>query len=213
MALDLKRTLVSVVRRQLARVALKQPAPPPGRRMHAMTQGTRADWAGIRRGDAAFARDLADRLLGQLRLLRDVRHGFAVDRLEHCLQTASRAHRAGNDEEYVVCALFHDVGASLAPADHATFAALALKPYVSERNLWLLQQHDIFQGYYYLHFLGHDRHARDRFRGHPAFEYTAEFCEKFDQAAFDPTYESMPLEAFVPMVRRVINPGRRSGRK
>ena len=112
-----------------------------------MTEGNRAHWKAISRADAAFALDLPDRLLGHIKLLEDDRHGFAIDRLQHCLQTATRAYRDGRDEEYVVCALFHDIGALLAPADHAEFAAMILKPYLSERNHWMVQQHGVFQGY------------------------------------------------------------------
>jgi predicted HD phosphohydrolase len=180
-----------------------------GRRFHAMTEGDEAQWAEIARADAAFARSLPDWLLEHLTLLRDDRHGFAVDRMEHCLQTATRAHRAGEDEEYVVCALFHDIGSALAPHDHAAFAGLILKPYISEQNHWMIAHHDIFQGYYFSHFFGGDRHEREQFRGHPHFELTARFCHQFDQAAFDPDYDSMPIEAFSPMIRRVLAAPRR----
>ncbi len=180
-----------------------------GARFHAMTEATQADWRRIALADAAFARGLPDWLLGHLTLLENDTHGFAVDRLEHCLQTATRAHRAGHDEEYVTCALMHDIGSILAPHDHAEFVAMILRPYVSEQNHWMLQRHGIFQGYYFFHFFGADRDQREQFRGHPHFEYTAQFCHQFDQAAFDPNYDSMPLEAFEPMVRRVLAQPRR----
>lgn len=169
-----------------------------------MTEATQAEWKGIAQADAEYARGLPDRLLGHLTLLRSECHGFAVDRLEHCLQTATRAFRAGRDEEYVTCALIHDIGAVLAPANHAEFGAMILRPYISERNHWMLQHHGIFQGYFFFHFLGGDRNVREHFRGHPHFEYTAEFCGQFDQSAFDPNYDSMPLQTFEPMVRRVL---------
>jgi len=174
-----------------------------------MTEATQADWACVARADAEFARGLPDWLFGHLALLESDCHGFAVDRLEHCLQTATRAHRAGHDEEYVTCALLHDIGAVLAPADHAEFGAMILRPYISDRNHWMMRRHDVFQGYYFFHFFGGNRHQREQFRGHPDFEYTAQFCHQFDQAAFDPTYDSMPLEAFKPIVRRVLAQRRR----
>jgi predicted HD phosphohydrolase len=180
-----------------------------GAGFHAMTEATQADWSRIALADAAFARGLPDWLLGHLTLLENDTHGFAVDRLEHSLQTATRAHRAGHDEEYVTCALMHDIGSILAPHDHAEFVAMILRPYVSEQNHWMLQRHGIFQGYYFFHFFGADRNQREQFRGHPHFEYTAQFCHQFDQAAFDPNYDSMPLEAFEPMVRRVLAQPRR----
>lgn len=170
----------------------------------AFTEATQEDWIRIASADAKFALGLPDWILGHLSLLRDDCHGFAIDRLEHCLQTATRAHRDGRDEEYVICALIHDIGSMLAPSDHAEFGAMILGPYISEKNHWMLRHHGIFQGYYFFHFLGGNRHERERFRGHPYFDYTAEFCHKFDQAAFDPAYESMPLAEFEPLLRRVL---------
>lgn len=176
-----------------------------GDRFHAMTEGTKAQWDEIARADRAYARDLPDRMLTQLEMLADDKHGFAIDRLGHCLQSASRALRDGRDEEYVVCALLHDIGDVFAPADHAEYAALVLRPFVSERNHWLLRHHGIFQGYYFNHHFGGDRHLRERYRGHPHFEYTALFCDLYDQRAFDPHYRSLTLADFAPMLRRLLS--------
>ncbi len=173
-------------------------------KFHAMTEGTEADWQAIVQANAPFQRGLAGRLLGHLGELRAHQDGFAIDRLEHSLQTATRAHRDGRDEEYVVCALLHDVGDLLGPANHAEIGAVILKPYVSERNHWMLDKHGIFQGYYFFKYLGLDQDMREAYRGHPDFEYTAEFCHNYDQNSFDPNYEAMPLEAFVPMLQRVL---------
>ena len=179
-------------------------------KFHAMTQSTQEDWAAIGRAAAPHRGELADRLLAHLMLLDNDHGGFAVDRLEHSLQTATRAHRDGRDEEYVVCALIHDIGDLLLPANHAELGATILKPYISEANHWMVQQHGIFQGYYFFHHLGLDRDMREQFRGHPHFADTARCCEVYDQAAFDPNYESMPLEAFVPMLQRVMAVPKRS---
>ena len=84
------------------------------------------------------------------------------------------------------------------------FAAALLQPYVSRTTHWIVKHHGIFQGYYYFHHYGKDRNAREQFRGHPAFEKTIEFCSKWDQVAFDPGYDTMPLSAFEPIVRRVF---------
>jgi len=92
----------------------------------------------------------------------------------------------------------------LGPANHADVAAVIVKPYVSERNHWIVEKHGMFQGYYFFHFLGLDRNMRDQFRGHPHFEACAQFCHLYDQVAFDPTFKSMPLEAFEPMLQRVF---------
>ena len=169
-----------------------------------MEQGTAEDWAIISSHFPAFGAGLADRVLDHLKLLGGDYGGFAVDRLTHCLQTATRAHRAGEDEEYVVCALLHDIGDTLGSYNHADVAAAIVRPFVSEENHWLVEQHAIFQGYYFFHHIGSDRDMREHFRGHPSFERTALFCERYDAPAFDPKAETMPLDAFVPMVRRVF---------
>ena len=169
-----------------------------------MEQGTAEDWAIISSHFPAFGAGLPDRVLAHLKLLAGDYAGFVVDRLTHCLQTATRAHRAGEDEEYVVCALLHDIGDTLGSYNHADVAAAIVKPFVSEENHWMVEQHAIFQGYYFFHHIGSDRDMRERFRGHPSFERTALFCERYDAPAFDPKAETMPLDAFVPMVRRVF---------
>jgi len=166
---------------------------------------TREDWAGVLEHWGPYMAGLPHRVLRHLRLLEGDFGGYPVDRLEHCLQTATRAHRDGRDEEYVVCALLHDIGDTLAPANHAEHAATILSPYVSDANHWMVAHHGIFQGYYFFHHLGLDRDMRDQFRGHPHFEYTAQFCHLYDQVAFDPAYPSMPLAAFEPMVNRVLS--------
>lgn len=176
-----------------------------GDRFRAMTEGTKAHWDDIARGDRLYAADLSERMLIHLEMLADPKHGFAIDRLQHCLQAATRAQRDGRDEEYVVCALLHDIGDVFAPANHAEYAALVMRPFVSERNHWMLHHHGIFQGYYFNHFFGGDRDLRDRFREHPWFDYTAEFCELYDQSAFDPDYPSLTLADFAPALRRVLS--------
>lgn len=177
---------------------------------HAMTESTAEDWGKIAMAAAPFNRGLAGRVITHLKLLEGDCGGFAVDRMEHSLQSASLAHRDGMDEEYVVCALLHDIGDTLASHNHAELGATILKPFVSEDHWWMLQHHGIFQGYYFFHHLGLDRDMREQFRGHPAFEKTAMFCARHDQNAFDPGYDTMPLEAFVPMVERVMARPKRS---
>jgi len=148
---------------------------------------------------------IADLYLSFLKSLESPHLGFPVDRFEHSLQTATRALRDCRDDEYVFVALFHDVGDAVAPANHPEAGAALLRPYISNDMYWLVRYHGVFQGYYYYHFLGRDRDLRERYRGHPMFEKTAEFCEKYDQAAFDKGYESAPLSAFEPLVRRILS--------
>jgi len=182
----------------------------PRAKFHAMTEGTQEDWMAIVKAAGPFNRELPDRLLAHLRMLKGDSGGYAVDRFEHSLQTATRAFRDGRDEEYVVCALMHDIGDILGPSNHAEVGAVIMKPYVSEQNHFMMDKHGIFQGYYFFHHLGLDRDMREQFRGHPDFEYTAQFCHLYDQNAFDPDYDSMPLEAFEPMLRRVVAHPKRS---
>jgi predicted HD phosphohydrolase len=171
----------------------------------ALEDSTASDWELLTQAFVPFLNDLPNRIIAQVRELAHDHGGFAVNRLEHCLQTATRAYNDGRDEEYVVCALLHDIGDILAPAAHADLAATILKPYVSPENHWMVEKHGIFQGYYFFHHIGLDRNMRDQFRDHQWFERTAEFCAEYDQPSFDPEFESMSLDDFAPMVCRVLS--------
>lgn len=174
-------------------------------KFRAMKDGTREDWAIIGGEYMAFAQGLPDRVLAHLRLLDGDFGGFPVDRLEHSLQTATRAYRDGRDEPYVVMALLHDIGDTLGAFNHPDVAAAILKPFLSEENLWIVQHHGIFQGHYFFHYIGLDRDMRDQFKDSPHYAACAEFCEKYDAPAFDPDYDSEPLEFFEPMVMRICS--------
>jgi predicted HD phosphohydrolase len=170
----------------------------------AFTNATQDDWMKVMSANEVFKKTHVDRILAHLNLLKGDCGGFPIDRLEHSLQTATRAHKAGRDEEYVACALLHDIGDTLGVYNHPDIAVAILKPFVSEANLWMVENHGLFQGYYVWHHIGLDRNTRDQFRGHPHFEYCAQFCHLYDQPAFDKSYESMPLSAFEPVLRRVM---------
>jgi predicted HD phosphohydrolase len=172
---------------------------------HSMTEGTQEDWMTIAGASSRFSAGLADRVLDHLRLLDGDYGGFAIDRLQHSLQTATRAYRANRDDEYVVCALLHDIGDTLGSFNHPDIAAAILKPFVTDENLWMVQNHGIFQGYYFFHYLGLDRNMRDQFQDHPFYDRTAEFCQDFDQAAFDPDYPTMAIGEFEPAVRQLLS--------
>lgn len=169
-----------------------------------MAESTKTDWEIIGRENGQFNAKLADRVLDHLRILDGDYGGFPVDRLTHSLQSATLAHRDDMDEEYVVSALLHDIGDTLGSYNHADIAAAVLKPFVSEENHWIVEHHGIFQGYYFFHHIGLDKDMREQYRGHPYFESCARFCHRHDQNAFDPTYDTMPLSEFEPMVRRVF---------
>ncbi len=130
--------------------------------------------------------------------------GFPVNRLEHSLQTATRAERDGRDDEYVLCALLHDIGDTLSPYSHPDIAAGILKPFVSEANHFMVKNHGFFQGYYFWHYVGGDRNAREQFRDSEFFDHTEEFCAKYDQTAFDADYVSNPLEHYEPLIRDLL---------
>lgn len=169
-----------------------------------MDASTADDWKMIVSHFAPFAKALPDRILTHLRILDGDFGGFPVDRLTHSLQTATLAQRDGRDEEYVVCALLHDIGDTLGTYNHADIGAAILKPFVSEANHWMLAHHGIFQGYYFFHHLGMNRDMREDFRDSPWFARTEEFCAKYDGPAFDEKAETLPLAFFEPMLRRVL---------
>lgn len=169
-----------------------------------MEESTAQDWRIIAGEYQHLVRGLPERLVAHLRLLEGDYGGFPVDRWTHSLQTATRARRDGRDEEYVVCALLHDIGDTLGPFNHFDIGAAILKPVVSEANHWMVQHHGIFQGYYFFHHLGMDRDLRDQFAGHPHYAQTEEFCALYDNPAFDPKGETLPIEEFVPMLQRVF---------
>ena len=173
-------------------------------------ESTRDDWDVISPQLEVTQSMVADRILEQLAFLEGDDGGFPISRLEHSLQTASRAEQDGRDEEYVVCALLHDIGDTLAPYNHPEIGAAIVKPFVSEANHWMVAHHGIFQGYYFWHHIGLDRNAPDAHRDSPFFDHTAEFCAKYDQVAFDADYVSAPLEYYAPLVRRFFAP--RGGR-
>ena len=175
-----------------------------------MEASTAEDWMVISSHFVPYASKLPDRVLAHLSLLEGDCGGFAVDRLTHSLQTATLADRDGRDEEYVVCALLHDIGDTLGTYNHADIAGAILRPFVSPENFFMVEKHGIFQGYYFFHHLGLDRNVRDKFRDHPWFARTAEFCAKYDGPAFDPKAETLPLHYFEPMVRRVLAAPRES---
>jgi predicted HD phosphohydrolase len=176
----------------------------------AMRDATRDDYQRIGRHSMEFFSGLPDRILTHLKLLEGDTGGYAVDRLTHSLQSATRAQRDGRDDEYVVCALIHDIGDTLASVNHSELAATILEPFVSEKNHWIVKHHGIFQGYYFFHHLGLDRNLRDRYRDHEWFRDCAEFCEKYDQNCFDSEYDTQPLESFEPLLRKVFAAPRKS---
>jgi predicted HD phosphohydrolase len=169
-----------------------------------MKDGTREDYLLLEREERDYVRALPDRLIAGLNKLQQALPGYPVTRYEHSLQCATRALRDGADEEMIVAALLHDIGDDFAPYNHADVAAAVVRPYVRAEVTWIVEQHGLFQAYYYAHHYGGDRHARDRLRDHRWFNACASFCERWDQSSFDPAYASEPLSTFEPLLREVF---------
>ncbi len=170
-----------------------------------MEDGTREEYELLAELEAEVIQSLPDRLLSTLEQLDGSLEGYRVSRLEHSLQSATRAYHAGENEEMIVAALLHDIGDVLAPASHSELAAAILRPYVSERIHWIIKHHGLFQSYYYAHHYDKDRYARDRFKDHPWYQDCVDFCHNYDQNCFDPEYPSLPIGFFRPMVERIMS--------
>ena len=170
-----------------------------------LSESTREDWELIIGEQRKFIAGLPDRILEHLQLLDDDCGGFPVDRLQHCLQTAELAAEDGRDNEYVVCALLHDVGDTLGSLNHADVAAVILEPFVSAENHWMIKHHAIFQGYNFFHHIGLDRNLKYKFRSSRHYERTEEFVARYDNPAFDASKPTLSLELFAPMVREVFS--------
>jgi predicted HD phosphohydrolase len=169
-----------------------------------MKDGTREDYLLLEREERDYVRALPDRLIAGLNKLQQALPGYPVTRYEHSLRCATRALRDGADEELIVAALLHDIGDDFAPYNHAAVAAAVVRPYVRAEVTWIVEQHGLFQAYYYAHHYGGDRHARDRLRDHRWFGACASFCERWDQSSFDPGYASEPLAKFEPLLREIF---------
>ena len=170
-----------------------------------MKQGSKEDYELLSKFEKEYAEKLPDRILEALLNLGDSMEGYQVSRLEHSLQSATRAERDGANEEMIVATLLHDIGDSLAPFNHSQLVASVLRPYVSEKVYWIMLHHGLFQEYYYAHHMGRDRNARDKFKDHQYYQDAVDFCENWDQKSFDPDYDSLPLEHFEPMVRKLFS--------
>ncbi len=170
----------------------------------AMKDGDKADYDLLHPLEVEYASGTADRLLNALVSLDESLSGYQVTRLGHSLQSATRAHRDGADVDWVVSALLHDIGDIFAPYNHDEYAAAILKPFVREQCTWVVEKHGDFQMLYYGHHVGGNQHKRDAYRGHIYFDDCATFCERWDQASFDPGYPHEDVEFFRNMVREVF---------
>ena len=170
-----------------------------------MKNGSKEDYLLLDKHEKKYIEGTADRLIKFMSELSNTLEGYQITRLEHSLQTATRAFKNGESEEMVVATLLHDIGDELAPMNHSEYAATILKPYVSEKTHWIIEKHGEFQMFYYAHHLGGDKNKRDKYKGHKYYQDTIDFCEKYDQNSFDPKYKSLPLEFFRPMVKKIFS--------
>lgn len=170
-----------------------------------MKDGTRDEYLLLQRLEAQHHRGTADRVLREMRLQADETiPGYQITRLEHALQSATRAHREDAGTDWVVATLLHDIGDGLAPQNHDRFAAEILRPFVRDEVTWTIERHGAFQMVYYAHHYGWDQYERDKYRDNPYYQTCVDFCERWDQSSFDPAYQSEALEFFEPMVREVF---------
>lgn len=171
-----------------------------------MKDGSKEDYLLLQKFEADYHSQTAERILEELhRHGENTLEGYRVTRLEHALQSATRAEADGADLDWIVGALLHDIGDGLAPQNHDRFAAEVIRPFVRWDVSWVVEHHGIFQMIYYAHHYGWDRNARDEFKDHPCFASCETFCERWDQASFDPEFVSNNLEYFAPMVREVFS--------
>ena len=170
-----------------------------------MKDGTKEDYLLLEKHEKRFIEETPSRILKYMSSLTSTLEGYQVSRLEHSLQSATRALQDKAEVEMIVAALLHDIGDELAFHNHSEFAAAILKPYVSEKTHWIVANHGIFQMYYYAHHLGGNKNARDKFKGHKYFNDTVKFCENWDQKSFDPNYKSLSLKDFEPYVKKIFS--------
>ena len=170
-----------------------------------MKNGTKKDYLFLDKHEKKFANKTADRILRFMSSLTETLEGYQITRLEHSLQSATRAYKNGESEEMVVATLLHDIVDELAPLNHSEYAAAILKPYVSKKTHWIIEKHGEFQMYYYAHHLGGDRNKREKYKEHKYYRDTIKFCEKYDQNSFDPNYKSFSLDFFKPMVKKIFS--------
>lgn len=169
-----------------------------------MEDGTQEEYAFLDELEVEYCKGLTDRLLNAMRALETSLSGYKISRLQHCLQGATRAYRAGESDEMIIAVLLHDIGDELAPHSHSEMAAAILRPYVPGKLYWIVKHHGVFQMYYYAHHCGGDRNTREIYKDHEWYQDAIDFCANYDQNCFDPEYDSEPLEFFEPILRRVV---------
>jgi predicted HD phosphohydrolase len=170
----------------------------------AMKDGDKEDYDFLTKHEVDHTKGTADRLLKALVELDKGLSGYQITRLGHSLQSATRAEADGADTDWIVAALLHDIGDIYAPYNHDEYAATILRPFVREQCTWVVEKHGDFQLVYYGQHVGADPEKREAYRGHLYFDDCAQFCERWDQSSFDPSYPHKPIEHFAARVREVF---------
>ena len=170
-----------------------------------MKDGTKDEYLFLDRYEQKNIKATADRILKFMGQLTNTLEGYQITRLEHSLQTATRALNDEAEDEMIVGALLHDIGDELAPLNHSEYAAAIIKPYVNEKTHWIIKKHGEFQMYYYAHHLDGNKNQRDKYKEHKYYQVTVDFCENWDQKSFDPNFKSLPLRDFKPYVKKIFS--------
>ena len=169
-----------------------------------MKDGTKEDYLLLNKHEKKFVESTADRIIKFMSGLTKTLEGYKINRLEHSLQSATRALNDKANDEMIVAALLHDIGDELSPLNHSEYAAAVLKPYVSEKTHWIVEKHGEFQMYYYAHHIGGNRNQREKYKEHKYYKDTVDFCENWDQKSFDPNFKSLTLKDFEPYVKKIF---------
>ena len=177
---------------------------PPRVSFKKMSDGTPEDFRIVAANDRQTDETLYLRVLEHLRMQAEDDGAYWVDRLEHVLQTATRAERDGASDDWIVGSLLHDIGDVLAPHTHGEVASEIIRPFVEPEVTWVVRHHGVFQRFYNSSLTAEQRRAREQFSDHPHYQAAVNFCEKWDQLSFDPDYDSFGLEHFEDVVQRVF---------
>ena len=167
-----------------------------------MSEGTQKDWEHISEEHAPHIMDMPSRVIEMLKQLEALSLGFGTNQLHHALQTATMAKRAGADDEMILISLIHDMGKVVNVPNHGQICAEIIKPYVSEDAYHIIRTHQDFQGEHYYHYMGKPRDLRKNYENESWYEKAKQFTDEWDQAAFDPEYDTDTLESFIPLIEK-----------
>jgi predicted HD phosphohydrolase len=188
-----------------------------------MDRWTRQDAERVSAGWRKRPNHSYDQVMALLKLCDTFEEPGSVSQMVHCLQTATRAVRAKADGEWVVAALFHDVGKVYSGINHAAIIAEILRPHVSDEVYEVVRNHIVFEARFYGKYFEvrsrgsqsphcdypayacYEPEAYKRFAGRSWYPTAMQFTEEWDQLSFDPKYETFPIAYFAPVVKKVMS--------